>query len=65
MLIQGHGAFGKVYQAQYLKNEKDFALKKISNKEIKNNNMMTQISNEIQISKKLEHPHIIKLWEYF
>jgi aurora kinase len=40
-------------------------LKKISKKEIKNNNMMTQISNEIQISKRLEHPNIIKLYEYF
>ena len=27
--------------------------------------MMTQISNEIQISKRLEHPNIIKLYDYF
>lgn len=31
-LIQGHGAFGKVYQATFMKNGKDFALKKISKK---------------------------------
>ena len=32
---------------------------------MKNNNMMTQISNEIQISTRLEHPNIIKLYDYF
>jgi serine/threonine protein kinase len=27
--------------------------------------MMTQISNEIQISKKLQHSNIVKLYDYF
>ncbi len=31
-LIQGHGAFGKVYQATFTKNGKDYALKRISKK---------------------------------
>lgn len=32
LFIQGHGAFGKVYQATFMKNGKDYALKKISKK---------------------------------
>jgi len=42
-----------------------FALKKISKKEIKAQNMITQLNNEIKISRQLEHKNIIKLYDTF
>lgn len=63
--MQGHGAFGKVYRATHRKTGKEFALKKISKKEIKSQNMIAQLSNEIKISKSMDHPNIIKLYEKF
>lgn len=64
-LIQGHGAFGTVYKAVHKNAKKAFALKKISKKEVKSQNMISQLNNEIKISRQLDHPNIIKLYDTF
>lgn len=45
--------------------KKIFALKKISKREVKSHNMITQLNNEIKISRQLDHPNIIKLYDTF
>lgn len=64
-MIQGHGAFGTVYKAVHKNAKKAFALKKISKKEVKSQNMISQLNNEIKISRQLDHPNIIKLYDTF
>ena len=63
IITQGHGAFGKVYRAVHKQTKRTFALKKIVKKEIKAQNMITQLNNQIKISRQLDHPNIIRLFD--
>ncbi len=40
-------------------------MKKISKKEVKSQNMITQLNNEIKISRQLDHENIIRLFDTF
>ena len=54
-----------VYRAIHKSAKKAFALKKISKKEVKSQNMITQLNNEIKISRQLDHENIIRLFDTF
>ena len=54
-----------MYRALHKQAKKAFALKKISKKEVKAQNMITQLNNEIKISRQLDHPNIIRLYDTF
>lgn len=60
----GEGSFGVVYYVQNIQNEAFVAMKKIS--KVKNNVIEEMsISNEIEILKELDHPNIIRLFEFY
>ena len=52
-----------MYKAIYDKNNKPYAIKKISKKKIKEQKMEQQVMKEIKISYQLKHPHIIHLYD--
>lgn len=64
ILTQGRGAFGVVYKAIYDKNNKPYAIKKISKKKIKEQKMEQQVTKEINISRNLKHPHIVYVYDF-
>ena len=58
----GTGGFGKVFQVRNKKTKKLYACKKVSKLNINN---LEKLRKEIEILKKLDHPHIVKLYEVF
>lgn len=60
----GKGAFGKVVKAFHLPSKEYRAIKIINTKNL-NNDDKTKIFQEIKILSKLDHPNIIKIYEYF
>lgn len=58
----GSGAFGVVIKCRHRISKQDRACKTISKKKVKN---MAQFHAEISILQQLDHPHILKLYEYF
>ena len=58
----GTGGFGKVFQVRNKKTKKLYACKKVSKLNINN---LEKLRKEIEILKKLDHPHIVKLNEVF
>ncbi|MFA5625241.1 MAG: serine/threonine-protein kinase [Bradymonadales bacterium] len=56
----GEGAFGRVYRAKDTKLERDAALKIID----ATHSSMERFINEVEGIKKLEHPNIVKLYDY-
>jgi carbon catabolite-derepressing protein kinase len=62
--LLGCGAFAKVYHARNLRNGQSVAVKVINKKKVTANaNLMGNIKREISIMRKLNHPHIVKLYE--
>ncbi|KAM7260239.1 hypothetical protein ACFE04_015980 [Oxalis oulophora] len=62
--LLGCGAFAKVYHARDLRNGQSVAIKVINKKKVTANaNLMANIKREISIMRKLNHPHIVKLFE--
>ena len=61
----GAGAFGRVFKVRHAKSKTIFAIKQISKKLIKSQNMINQIKNEIRIMYNLDHENIIKLYNHF
>ena len=59
----GKGAFGKVFKVQNKKTNKILALKIIKKSEREEEN--EELLNEIEIMIKLEHPNIIKIYDYY
>ena len=60
--IIGEGAFGKVYEVKNKKTLETFACKKMTKSNIIN---LNKLKNEISIMSKIDHPHIIKLYEVY
>jgi serine/threonine-protein kinase len=58
----GCGAMGRVYRARYEKNGSDVALKIISSGVDSNPTALARFEREAAILKKLNHPHIVRLY---
>ena len=56
--LLGKGFYSKVYQVEEILTKKHYALKQIDIS--KNSNLV-----EIEILKKLKHPHILRIKEFF
>jgi serine/threonine protein kinase len=62
--IIGEGTYGKVYKVRNKKNKEIRAMKQISKYWLDNLND-NEVMKEIEILKYLNHPYIIKLYEYY
>ena len=61
----GSGAFGTVYKVQNIASENLRAMKVISKEFIHSGVDAAEISNEIQILSRLDHPNIMRIYEFF
>ena len=61
----GSGAFGSVYSAKNLIFNNMVAMKIIEKKESNTEKEDQEVLNEINILKKLSHPNIVKIYEFF
>lgn len=62
--LLGEGAFGKVYEGQNVKNKQKVAIKIINLKQLpKDSYYRSQLSNEINSLKAVNHPNIMRLYE--
>ena len=60
----GSGAFGEVWRVYHKELDKDFAMKIIKKRKNKSNDEK-EILNEIEILKKLDHPKILKIIDFY
>ena len=60
--VLGTGSYGTVHKVTHLINNQTRACKKIPKKKIKN---MERFETEVLILQTLDHPNILKLYEYF
>ena len=60
----GNGSYGKVYKAMNLKTENLVAIKSVKKKKDKEDEDKF-ISNEIDFLKRLSHPNIVKIYEFY
>lgn len=58
----GTGAYGVVSLCKHKITGQERAVKKVAKKKIKN---MERFQQEIEILQQLDHPHVLKLYEYF
>lgn len=58
----GTGAYGVVSLCQHRETKQERAVKKVPKKKIKN---MERFKQEITILQTLDHPNVLKLFEYF
>ena len=63
--VIGKGGFGKVWQVNYKKTNKAFALKEMSKRKILDKKSEKSINNEMLILKKLNHPFIVNMYYAF
>ncbi|KRX08685.1 Protein kinase-like domain [Pseudocohnilembus persalinus] len=63
--ILGKGAFGKVMKCVHNRSKLVYAIKEIDKRNLKENNMIQQINNEVKIMYQLNHPNILKLYNHF
>ena len=64
----GKGSFGNVYKVKHKRTGEIRAMKIIKNMTVNDNNseiLNTKFLKEIQVLKELEHPNIIKIFEYY
>jgi 5'-AMP-activated protein kinase catalytic alpha subunit len=59
----GEGAFSKVKLGQHIDTGKTYAIKVIELREVKAQNMETQLRREIDVMSRMDHPSLIKLHE--
>ena len=62
--LLGSGAFGEVWLAHHKDLDRDFAMKIIKKRKSKSNEER-EILNEIEILKKLDHPKILKIIDFY
>ena len=58
----GSGGFGTVYKCRHRQTQQTRAVKVVPKKKIKN---METFLQEIEILKKLDHPNVVRVYEYF
>ncbi|KAJ7964305.1 Non-specific serine/threonine protein kinase [Quillaja saponaria] len=61
--LLGCGAFAKVYHGRNVQTGQSVAVKIISKKKISGTSLMANIKREITIMRRLNHPHIVNLFE--
>lgn len=61
--LLGCGAFAKVYHARNIQTGQSVAIKCISKQKIMKGGLMAHVKREISIMRRLNHPHIVKLYE--
>jgi len=61
----GSGSFGKVYKVKHIITEQFRAMKMIKKESVKYQDDNRQFLKEIEILSKIDHPNIIKIFEYF
>ena len=62
----GEGSYGTVYLVTHNHSNQQRAMKTIMKKEIENTQRVdSEIMNEIQILKKMDHPNIVKIFEFY
>ena len=61
----GEGSFGKVFKVKQKSTGNIFAMKLVSKSTNTHNTNNKNFLNEIYILKKLDHPNILKIYEYF
>ena len=65
LIIIGKGGYGKIYLAKNIKDNKEYAIKYVSKKKMKQMEVDSSIiKREIDIHIRITHPHIIKLYSY-
>lgn len=65
IIIIGEGAFGKVMKVRHIRNKEIRAMKIIMKSLIVEGMSDVEVHNEINILKSLDHPNIIKIYEFF
>jgi aurora kinase len=61
----GVGGFGKVYKVRHKSSKNVFAIKVINKQKILELGLMEQIKLEVKIMYKLNHDHILKLYNHY
>ena len=61
----GVGGFGKVYKVRHKVSKNVFAIKVINKRKIIEHNLVEQIKLEVKIMYKLNHEHILKLYNHY
>jgi len=62
----GEGSYGTVYMVNHLHSNQERAMKVIMKREVENTQKIDdEIMNEIHILKKLDHPNIVKIFEFY
>lgn len=61
----GEGSYGTVWKVKQRKTNLIRAMKKITKNTNSKNETIKEIINEIGLLKKLDHPHIVKIFEFF
>ena len=61
----GKGGFGQVWKVRNKVTDKLYAIKVINKQNIIEQKMVDQINREIEIMYKVNHPHIVKLYDTF
>ena len=61
----GVGGFGRVYKVRHKVSKNVYAIKVVNKQKILENELITQMKLEIMIMYKLDHEHIIKLYNHF
>ena len=61
----GQGAYGRVSLVQERESGKQFAMKTISKRLVKEHNLLQNLKREVGIHMRIKHPHIIRMYYYF
>lgn len=61
----GKGGFGQVWKVRHKATDKIFVIKVMSKQNIIEQKMVEQINREVEIMYKLNHSHIVKLYNHF
>jgi len=60
---KGTGTFGKVRKARHIITGKEYAVKCIDKTMLKKQKMRTQLKREVSITKLIQHPRVVQLFE--